>query len=230
MRKFENVDVTAALGAVMEINTEHYKSDFRYDKEMFLNAATNPDAENTRLLWLSRPSGTECFKERNAYLKGNYANHAWSYYAGTRDTILAYAVEITGMENGKVKGNLYELDYKRHVEQLTRDALPTVSVKLKFEDGTERQYSYADYDRQWYGLQMKYGKITESRFEPENEDALRGLLKRAHDERQKYTPAVFKVRIHSKKPSIRAQLAEGRAAAATPKRAAARTKSNELEV
>ena len=34
MRKYEHVDVIASLGAVMEINTEHYKSDFQYDREM----------------------------------------------------------------------------------------------------------------------------------------------------------------------------------------------------
>jgi hypothetical protein len=41
MRKYENVDVTATLGAVMEINTKHYRSDFRYDKEIFRTAVTH---------------------------------------------------------------------------------------------------------------------------------------------------------------------------------------------
>jgi hypothetical protein len=68
MRKIENVDITAALGAVLEINTQHYKGDFRYDIEMF-RAATEPDGENNYLLWLSRPSGTECFKERDAHIR-----------------------------------------------------------------------------------------------------------------------------------------------------------------
>ncbi len=30
MRKYENVDIIASLGAVMELNTEHYKSDFPF--------------------------------------------------------------------------------------------------------------------------------------------------------------------------------------------------------
>lgn len=37
MRKYENVDIIAALGTVMQINTEHYKSDFQYDIERFQN-------------------------------------------------------------------------------------------------------------------------------------------------------------------------------------------------
>ena len=60
MRKYENVDIIAALGAVVELNTEHYKSDFKYDIEMLKDAARNPDSDNDHLLWLSRNSGTEC--------------------------------------------------------------------------------------------------------------------------------------------------------------------------
>jgi len=44
------VDIIASLGAVMELNTEHYKSDFRYDMEMFMEAAQHPTEENTHLL------------------------------------------------------------------------------------------------------------------------------------------------------------------------------------
>ena len=50
MRKYEDVDIIASLGAVMELNTEHYKSDFRYDMEMFMEAARHPTEENTHLL------------------------------------------------------------------------------------------------------------------------------------------------------------------------------------
>ena len=63
MRKYENVDIVSSLGAVVELNTEHYKSDFKYDIEMFKEAAKNPNGENNRLLWLSRQSGTYCHLE-----------------------------------------------------------------------------------------------------------------------------------------------------------------------
>jgi len=232
MQKYEHVDVISALGSVMDINTEHYKSDFQYDREMFLKAAANPDTENTRLLWMSRPSGTWCFKERDVFLKETHAHHTWSYYADTKDSILAYAVEIIGKENGKVIGNLYELDYRQYVKQLKCNALSTASVKLKFEDGAERCYPYEEYNNQWYGLQTKYGKITKTRFEPENEDALCQLMEQAHDERQKYTPAIFKVRIGSKKPSVHKQLEanKDKIKAPTSPKTTRKMKANELEV
>ena len=137
MRKYENVDIIASLGAVMELNTEHYKSDFRYDMEMFMEAAQHPTEENTHLLWLSRHCGTEFFRERDAYLKESQANHTWTFHATTGDSILAYAVEITGLQDGKVMGNLYELDYRQHAAKLEQQALSVQEVSLKFEDGTE---------------------------------------------------------------------------------------------
>lgn len=230
MRKYENVDVTAALGAIMEINTEHYKSDFKYDIEMFQRAAAEPDGENNRLLWLSRPSGTECFRERDAFVKETSSHNSWSYYAATKDNILAYAVEITGMENGKPMGNLYELDYRRQVAQLGKDAQPPVTVNLFLANGAEKQIPHDEYKGSWMGLTDRYGKINRVRFEVADESIIQGHLKQAQDERQKYTPAVFKLRNSSRKPSIRAQLAERKAAAVAPKKSAVKTKSNDLEV
>lgn len=229
MRKYEHVDVIASLGAVMEINTEHYKSDFQYDREMFQKAAQHPDAENTRLLWLSRSSGTECFYERDAYLNESYAHHSWLYHTESRDGILAYAVEITGMEGGRVMGNLYELDAQQHAAKVERDSLPAAFVTLKFEDGAWGRYPYEEYDKRKYGLIDLHGKILDKRLEPQDEDVLQARLHEARREREKYRPAVFKVGVHSRKPSIRRELAAGKAKAA-PKKAAAKTKNNELEV
>lgn len=228
MRKYENVDVIAALGAVMEINTEHYKSDFQYDIEMFKEAAAHPNGDNDHLFWLSRPSGTECFWERSASIKNTAAHNSWGYYAGTHDTILAYAVEITGMENGKPMGHLYELDYRQQVAQLQKAAPSPVAVTLFLADGTEKRLPYEEYNSRWTGLTARYGEISRVRFEVADEGGLQQLMKQARGERQKYTPAVFKLRNISRKPSIRAQLAEGKAA--VPKQTAAHTKSNQAEV
>jgi hypothetical protein len=79
------------------------------------------------------------------------------------------------------------------------------------------------------GLVDRYGKIDNVRFEVADEGGLHQLLKQARDDRQKHTPAVFKLWNISGKPSIRAQLTE-RKAATVPQKAAAHTKSNKAEV
>ena len=220
MRKYEDVDIIASLGAVMELNTEHYKSDFSYDIKMFMEAARHPTEENTHLLWLSRRCGTECFRERDVYLKESQASHTWAFHATTG--------EITGLRDGKVMGNLYELDYRQHAAKLGQQALPIQEVSLKFEDGTEGRYPYEQYNHGIYGMVSEHGKMVSRHYEPESEDALRDLLTAARQGRQKNRAATFKIKI-GRKPSIRKQLAEAKSAAA-PKKAPAKTKNHELEV
>lgn len=220
MRKYEGVNIIAALGAVMENNTKHHRSDYRIDRKMFLEAATAPDGENNHLLWLSRKSGTECFQERNVYLKGTYAHNTWCYYADSADPIRAYAVQITGFEAAKVMGNLYELDYPRHVEQVKRDALSTAIVDVHFESGADKRYTYQEYDGDTGQLFSEHGKIAHAYFSPASEVDLYRLLQAARADRQKYTPAVFKAH-RAPRPSIQNQLkAERPQQKARPPRAA----------
>ena len=110
MNKFEDVDVIASLEAIMKQNTAFYQNDFDLDRNILQKAAASPTAEDRRLLWFSRPSGTSCFRERDVFLKGTRQHNTWRFYGEqTRDKVLAYAVELTGIVNGKIKGNLYEL-------------------------------------------------------------------------------------------------------------------------
>ena len=115
MNKFEDVDVITSLEAIMKQNTAFYQNDFDLDRNILQKAAASPTAEDRRLLWFSRPSGTSCFRERDVFLKGTRQHNTWRFYGEqTRDKVLAYAVELTGIVNGKIKGNLYELDYPQH--------------------------------------------------------------------------------------------------------------------
>ena len=237
MRKYENVDIVAALGAVVEMNTEHYKSDFKYDIDMFKTATRNPDGENNRLLWLSRQSGTECFKERDVYLIESQAHNSWPYYADRKgEGLRAYAVEITGNTNGRVMGNLYELDYRQHTEEVKKNALHVATVDAKYTDGTELHLPYKEWDGQRERLYHQHGELKQLRREPEDTGALRDIVKQAQAQREKEArPAVFKVRVRNPKPSIKQQLAEGKKQlagerAAAPVKAAAKSKNNGLEV
>lgn len=184
MKTYINVGIVAILHPIMESNTMHYKSDFAHDVELFARAANSPDAEDKQLLWMSRPCGTECFYERDVYMKGSYAHTAWLYHAGNKT--IAYAVEITGIQNGNVMGNLYELDSRKHAAKLERDALIPKEVTLEFEDGTESRCPYETYERMKYDLSRKHGKIRGKRLEPENEADLRSLLGAVRRERHRH--------------------------------------------
>ena len=110
MNRFENVDVLAALEQLMRQNTAFYRNDFEIDKEIIGRAAASDKAEDKTLLWMSRPSGTYCFRESDVFLQGTRQHNTWTFYGEqTRDRVLAYAVELTGKVRGVIRGNLYEL-------------------------------------------------------------------------------------------------------------------------
>lgn len=90
MNRFENVDVLAALEQLMRQNTAFYRNDFEIDKEIIRQAAASDKAKDKTLLWMSRPSGTYCFRERDVFLQDTRQHNTWRFYGEqTRDRILA---------------------------------------------------------------------------------------------------------------------------------------------
>lgn len=193
MNKFEDVDVIASLEAIMKQNTAFYQNDFDLDRNILQKAAASPTAEDRRLLWFSRPSGTSCFRERDVFLKGTRQHNTWRFYGEqTRDKVLAYAVELTGIVNGKIKGNLYELDYPQHFRHVKEQALPADNYTLLYEHG-ERvqpagQYLDGDPDPQ-------LGKFERFEAQPNDPEALRGVLMEEQRSREKLRPGDFKTHV-----------------------------------
>ena len=123
--KFENVDLFASLNAVMKQNTGFYQSDLEIDKEIIAKAAASPRKEDKTLLWFCRPSGTHCFRERDVFLKDTAPHNTWRFYMEqTSDRVLAYAIELTGKERGKIKGNLYAMCIRDRPKNAAYDAAP----------------------------------------------------------------------------------------------------------
>jgi len=248
MRKYTNVDIIAALGAVVELNTAHYKGDFKHDIERLKAAARNPDGENSRFLWLSRQSGTYCFPERDVYIKDTAAHNFWhgsakllgshEFYQHVivSDRILAYAVNITGIEKGRIKGDLYELDYRDHIRHLNKTALPLHTVTAKYADGAILTMPHQEYDDKYERLYYQHGQLQTLKPHPEDAGALRDVLTQAREQREKDArPAAFKVRVATpKQPSIKEKIAAGQKQladqrAAAPKRAAVKNNNIGLE-
>ena len=193
LNKFENVDVTASLEAIMKQNTAFYQSDFDIDKEIIKRAAESPNAGDKMLLWFSRPSGTYCFRERDVFISDTAPHNTWRFYKEqTRDHILAYAVELTGIQDGKIKGNLYELDYEKHYERVKDDTLAAGTVTLVYEHGTREQPA----DRRFDGYpDPQLGKFERFEVQPKDPEALQSLLREEKESRDKLKPGDFKEHI-----------------------------------
>ena len=133
--KFENIDLVDALRRIMDIHTQNYKEDFELDAGLLHSLAASQSSEDKHLLWMSRPNGTYLLPEREVYVEDSYENKVWEFYhEQTRDPILAYAVEIKGVEGDTIRGNLIELDYAAHVERMQKLTVPVETVAVSFKD------------------------------------------------------------------------------------------------
>ena len=145
--KFDGVDVLDFLGKVVELHTQHYKDDFDIDKELIQNLAACRNEENEQLLWMSRTCGTYCLWERDVYLQDSHENKVWRFYhEQTKDSILAYAIQLDGIQDGKVTGCIWPLDYHAHVERVKLLSCAIEKVSVLFQDGTQAVFPYTRCD------------------------------------------------------------------------------------
>lgn len=211
--RFEGVDILDALGQIMELHTQHFKQDFDLDKELIPKLAVSADPEDRRLLWMSRPCGTYTLRERETYLDGSYENSVWKYYhEQSKDPVLAYALSIKGIQDGKVMGNIYPLDYPAHVERVKLLTCPIEKVTVTFEDGAVVTLPYQTRRQFINELSPEHGTPKFMRYEPESEQELAMILKRERFKRSyQVKPGNIKEYIDGlKKSTVRGQLKSGR--------------------
>ena len=191
--KFENIDLVDALRRIMDIHTQNYKEDFELDAGLLHSLAGSQSPEDKHLLWMSRPNGTYLLPEREVYVEDSYENKVWEFYhEQTRDPILAYAVEIKGVEGDTVKGNLIELDYAAHVERMQKLTVPVETVAVTFKDDATFYLPFRSYRREAIPLEEKHGEVVSVSYLPENAVELDMILRRER----------FKTSYHAKTGSI----------------------------
>ena len=54
MQKFECSDLIGCLEKILNINTEHYKTDFEYDRKILYEAAASDNRQDKNFIWLTR--------------------------------------------------------------------------------------------------------------------------------------------------------------------------------
>lgn len=89
----KEIDLLSFLSRVTEKNTKHYRSDFLYDSRKLQEAAQAAAPEERCFFWMSRPSGTWCVLEREAFIRGSSAHNIWTHYADEPEGIIAYRMK-----------------------------------------------------------------------------------------------------------------------------------------
>lgn len=177
--KYENIDLIDALRRISDIHTEHYKEDFELDQKLIRDLAATHSAEDKHLLWMSRPHGTHIMREREVYIEDTYENKIWEFYRDqTSDPILAYSVEITGVKDGTVVGNLIELDYTAHVDRMKQLTVDIEKVAVTFEDQNTYYLPLQSYRREAAAMKDEHGNVASVAYLPESERELQMILRR----------------------------------------------------
>ena len=193
MQKFENVDVLAALEQIMRQHTAFYQNDFDIDKDIIRRDAASDQAVDKTLLWMSRPSGTYCFRERDVFLKGTRQHNTWKFYGEqTRDKILAYAVELTDTQGGTIRGNLYELDYPQHFRHVVEAAQPVSVNRLFYEHGSRDIPAGQSFDG---SPDRVLGDFLRYEFQPRDPAVLQEALQQEQHSRKQAVPGNFAAHI-----------------------------------
>ena len=159
MRKFEDVDIISVLRKIVDNNNLYYQTDFGYDAETLKTAY-----EGEHYLWMSRNSGTWLMHEHDAHTRNTYAYNTWQYYTDTKYYgVKAFAVEIMDNENGRPIGNIYELNYRKHIEEVRQNSFNAKTVEVVFKPNrlypeTTREFDVVEYNDNWRVIQDRYGQ------------------------------------------------------------------------
>ena len=195
MKKFMDVDLIQSLKAVLQQNTGFYQSDFEIDRQILARAASEQEGRDKTFLWLSRPCGTHCLREREVFLKGSPAYGVWQFFGNrNHNGVLAYAAEITHNEGDKILGNLYELDFGQHSRHVEDKALPTDYVRVVYEHGSRKQPVTKTVSSE---EDLLFGKYLYSEYQTNESDAHRHILREEKQDRDRFKQGDFQEHIVS---------------------------------
>lgn len=181
LRKFIDCNIIDVLHEIMCHHTEHYQSDFEVDKTIFEKAALSDRSEDKHLLWLSYPCGTRCINERQAYIRETYDNSSWAFHNKTGDSVRAFAVEVMGVDGDKIWGNVYELNYYEHCNEIEKNEFESASVNVRYVDGseTELEFSYS-----WNNCIADKESILRTEYLPKDINRLNSVVETARKGRE----------------------------------------------
>jgi len=133
------------------------------------------------------------FEEQEKPIPGGKAHrNPLSRPAQEAGIFVAYAVELTGTQQEKIKGNLYELDYLQHFREVIEKSIPADNYTLIYEHGelTKPAGQYFDGD-----TDPQLGKFIRFEAQPNDPEALKSLLREQQKKRTPHTQRDFQLHI-----------------------------------
>lgn len=156
MKALINVDLLEALRSIVKLKVNHYQSDIAYD---ILDLADSK--ENDYFCFMARESGTWLFEQKQVYIKDTQANITWKSYEDRE--VSSYAVEITHKEEGKIVGNIYEIDYQKILEDIKLNEKEVDKIEVTFTNDSKIVFGVEDFKSNKDNIINNYGKIKDTK-------------------------------------------------------------------
>lgn len=168
------------LDGIVEQNTQYHKKDFQLDAQKLRDAVKRSLMDERTFYFMSRPSGTWCVLERDAFLRDSDGYKIWTHYADMPDGIKAYRVTITGSHGDTPLGTVIQLDYREQVRRVLEKAIPVQEVELTFYSQEKITLPIEKYMANREDIFFKYGAIENLRNLPESEAELSRIISMEH--------------------------------------------------
>lgn len=176
----KEISLIAFLDEVVSRNTQHYRKDFELDAQKLRDALNSPYMDERIFYFMSRPNGTWCILERDAFLRDSDGYKIWTHYADMPDGIEAYRVTITGRRGTAPMGYVVKLNYREQVQRVIKAAMPVDAVELTFYTGDTIRIPMEKYRKQREEIFFEYSAIQNFRNCPQNEAELYRIISMEH--------------------------------------------------
>jgi len=131
--RIDGVNLNETLETIAQNNTfYHLHNDLSISIGQLERAAKTDGPMAKTLLWVSYPSGIDCYPEHQIFQKDTRGYNGVKFHATDMqsDRKLIYAVQVTGMKDGKIFGNLFTIDIKAYWERVKKEALESNYIKV----------------------------------------------------------------------------------------------------
>jgi len=144
-------------------------------------------------VWHVCSMGTHIKTERDVFISGTGAFAYMTDYRQNEPDMFGYIIEITGISEGSIRGNVFETgNYAEYAKHIRETALPPDTVSLTYSDnwgknaGKTVTVSRREYDDDRNRLMCESGDVTAVHWHPAKETDLTQLLLRERSERMAY--------------------------------------------
>jgi hypothetical protein len=136
MDRIQNTDLAKTLREIAVTNTvTHLENDFEISLNRMMLSAKMDDPTEKTLIWVSYPSGIDCYPERDVFLKDTSGYNGVVYHGeGKQEIRLAYAVEVSAVKDGKPFGTIDEINIRDYAEQAKSKAVPSEYARIYVDD------------------------------------------------------------------------------------------------